>query len=143
MDAQIAAALVAAPIAILGIVAQLFIANRSSRAESERQDELIGSQFRSSQYAEWQKLFVPLVADLMEQIDPDIVPRPQVTRVSATILRLQMLLNLRIESHLKVHQLATQIGLHVRDAKPSGLHLLTLSGHLLEAARQALFLPGR
>ena len=144
MSAEIAAALIAlAGVAVIAVVQ--WVATRATvRAEAERLHYQLRADFHREHFAEWQSKFHDAIVDLLAATDPEINPQAEKAKVIPLVLRAQLMLNPQLPTHARVNSVINRLALVVNDweaATPSGL--LGLHSELLEASRNAMYLPGK
>ena len=131
-------------VAAITALTQWLVTRSIIRSEHERLHTQLRSDFKLSQFSKWQEEFLQVVSELLANTDPEIYPTPKREEVVPLIQKAQLLLNLDIQSHRNVNALINELGLAVNRWEARGLsEILGIHGRLLEAARDAIYLPGR
>lgn len=145
MPIEILSALIGLGGALVGGIVQWFVARSTIRAETERLHRQLSSEFRLQQFSVWQAEFRSVISELLALTDPEVQKTFRKERIVPLVLKAQLMLNLQVPSHAKVNRLINAIAL-----AENGWHgsqdmssILRTHGELLDAAREALFLPGK
>ena len=145
MPNEILAAIIGLGGALLGATVQWFVARSTIRAETERLHRQLSTEFRLQQFSEWQTEFRSVMSELLSATDPEaneVLPKMRIVQL---VLKAQLMLNPNLPSHAKVNDLINFLALTM-----NGWHgeqdissILRAHGELLDASREALYLPGK
>lgn len=129
----------------LGSLGQWLISRSVVRAEMERLHRQLSEEFRFQQYSEWQSKFFAVVAELLAATDIEASSPFEKKKIVPLAIRAQLLLNPSVPSHAKVNGLINRLALAVNgwQKEASEGEILSLHAELLDAAREAVYLPGR
>ena len=142
MSGEIAGALIALSGVGVATIAQWFITRWTFRAESDRQRQQQHTEFQRQQFAEWQSKFRDAVAALLAATDPELRAHFDKSKVVPLVLKVQLMLNPRMPAHAQVNSVVNQLALAVNGwEEHDASSMLRLHGGLLEAARDAMFIP--
>ncbi|HHI94629.1 MAG TPA: hypothetical protein ENK04_14150 [Gammaproteobacteria bacterium] len=131
-------------VAAVTAITQWLVTKSIIRSEHERLHTQLSSDFKLGQFSKWQDEFLTTISELLASTDPEVHPEPKREKVVPLIQKAQLLLNLEIPVHRKVNGLINELGLAVNNWEVRGLsEVLGIHGRLLEAARDAIYLPGR
>ena len=131
-------------VAFITVISQWLVTKSIIRSEHNRLKLEISSQFKHNQFSKWQESFVETISNLLSNTDPEVYPIPIREKVVPLIQKAQLLLNLEIQSHRKVNGLINELGLAVNKWEERGMsEILGISGRLLEASRDVIYLPGK
>lgn len=131
-------------VAAITAIAQWMVTKAVIHSEHKKLQNQMQSEFRLQQFSSWQEEFLNTISNLLANTDPEVNPTPPREKVVPLIQKAQLLLNLELEPHRKVNALINELGLavnHWQLRAPS--EVLGIQGRLLEAAREAIYLPGR
>jgi len=144
MSDEIAAAFIAlVGVAGAGVI-QWLVTRHTVRAESERLRQQLFAEFHRAQFTEWQSKFRETVADLLAATDPELNSRFEKAKVVPLVLRAQLMLNPKLPAHARVNSVVNQLALAVNGWEQRGAsELLGLHSELLEASRDAMYLPAK
>lgn len=131
-------------VALITVISQWLVTKSIMRSEHERLKLEISSEFKNNQFSKWQEEFLETISTLLSNADPEVYPTPEREKIVPLIQKAQLLLNLNIQSHSKVNALINELGLAVNKWEERGMsEILGISGRLLEASRDVIYLPGK
>jgi len=131
-------------VAAITAVTQWLVTKSIIRSEHARLHTQLRSDFELNQFAKWQDEIVTVVSELLTHTDLEVCPAPQREKVVPLILKTQLLLNLNVQVHRNINNLVNELGLAVTKWEARGVsEILGIHSRLLEAAREAIYLPGR
>jgi len=148
MSDEIAVAYIALGGGLAGVfvasIVQWLVTRTTVRAESERLRQQLLAEFHREQFTDWQAKFRETIADLLAATDPELNARFEKAKVVPLVLRAQLMLNPKRPAHARVNSLVNQLALAVNGWEQRGAsELLRLHSELLEAARDAMYVPAK
>jgi hypothetical protein len=145
MSDGLVAALIGLGGVVLGSLGQWLISRSVVRAETERLHRQLSAEFRLQQFSEWQSKFSAVIAELLAVTDIEASSRFEKQKIVPLVLKAQLLLNPSVPSHAKVNGLINRLALAVNGCheETSEREILSMHAELLDAAREAVYLPGR
>lgn len=129
-------------VAILTSITQLIITKKVIFSEHERIKLQLDSEFKLRQHENWQTRFQNIASALLTELDPELNKNIDNERQSVEqIHKIQMMLNLKIPSHLKLNTQIQELGLAINNKKNIYTHsaLLQLHGDIVDSIREIIF----